>query len=247
MAPRSECLPRLLLLLECCMSPQLQLSLPMLDAGCPLPKRRERPAVAASLTARVGSIGALAHACAGCTPCSARAHFAALPTAHMPRPTTRSHRPPILPPAHAGDNRLGGWYSYRASKAAANQLNKCAALEFQRRKQAIAAIVLHPGTVDTGLSQPFQRVSWIMRRGAWVCCRRVRWRAAAHGCHPSQRHACFVCRHPPTLPGLRRQNVPPEKLFTRERAVQQLLAIIDRTSMAETGRFFDWKGDEVEW
>ena len=43
------------------------------------------------------------------------------------------------------------------------------------------------------------------------------------------------------------QNVPPEKLFSRERAVQQLLAIVDRTSMRENGRFFDWKGEEVEW
>ncbi len=43
------------------------------------------------------------------------------------------------------------------------------------------------------------------------------------------------------------QNVPAEKLFSRERAVQQLLAIVDRTSMRENGRFFDWKGEEVEW
>jgi NAD(P)-dependent dehydrogenase (short-subunit alcohol dehydrogenase family) len=75
---------------------------------------RQRPAVVANLSARVGSIG---------------------------------------------DNRLGGWYSYRASKAAINQLTKCAALEFERRKQRVAAILLHPGTVDTDLSKPFQRVS----------------------------------------------------------------------------------------
>lgn len=43
------------------------------------------------------------------------------------------------------------------------------------------------------------------------------------------------------------QNVPPEKLFTRERAVRQLLQIIDRTTMAQNGRFFDWQGTEVEW
>lgn len=74
---------------------------------------RERPAVVANLSARVGSIG---------------------------------------------DNRLGGWYSYRASKAAVNQLTKCMALEFERRKQAVSCILLHPGTVDTDLSKPFQRV-----------------------------------------------------------------------------------------
>lgn len=43
------------------------------------------------------------------------------------------------------------------------------------------------------------------------------------------------------------QNVPAEKLFTRERAVQQLLAIIDRTSMAENGGYFDWRGETIEW
>lgn len=43
------------------------------------------------------------------------------------------------------------------------------------------------------------------------------------------------------------QNVPPEKLFTRERAVRQLLDITDRTSMQDTGRLYDWKGDVVEW
>lgn len=87
----------------------------------PPPCHRQRPAVAANLSARVGSIG---------------------------------------------DNRLGGWYSYRASKAAVNQLTKCAALEFERRRQRVAAILLHPGTVDTDLSKPFQRVSG----GSWTRC-----------------------------------------------------------------------------
>ena len=56
-----------------------------------------------------------------------------------------------------GDNRLGGWHSYRASKSACNQLTKCAALEFERRQQKVAAILLHPGTCDTDLSKPFQK------------------------------------------------------------------------------------------
>jgi len=54
------------------------------------------------------------------------------------------------------DNRLGGWYSYRASKAALNMLIKTAAIEYNRlNKQAVIA-GLHPGTVDSGLSKPFQ-------------------------------------------------------------------------------------------
>lgn len=55
------------------------------------------------------------------------------------------------------DNRLGGWYSYRAAKAALNQLVRTAAIELARRKPEALCIALHPGTVDTGLSAPFAR------------------------------------------------------------------------------------------
>ena len=55
------------------------------------------------------------------------------------------------------DNGLGGWYSYRASKAALNMLMTNVALENVRRKRPFACVLLHPGTVDTDLSKPFQR------------------------------------------------------------------------------------------
>lgn len=55
------------------------------------------------------------------------------------------------------DNELGGWYSYRASKTALNQLNKCLSIELRRKKANVATILLHPGTCDTDLSKPFQR------------------------------------------------------------------------------------------
>ena len=55
------------------------------------------------------------------------------------------------------DNRLGGWYSYRAAKAAQNQLLRCLALEWQRRLPQACVSLLHPGTTDTPLSAPFQR------------------------------------------------------------------------------------------
>ncbi|MFN3232999.1 MAG: SDR family NAD(P)-dependent oxidoreductase [Alphaproteobacteria bacterium] len=55
------------------------------------------------------------------------------------------------------DNRLGGWYGYRASKAALNMILKSAAIELARRNTQGLCIGLHPGTVDTGLSEPFQR------------------------------------------------------------------------------------------
>jgi NAD(P)-dependent dehydrogenase (short-subunit alcohol dehydrogenase family) len=54
------------------------------------------------------------------------------------------------------DNRLGGWYSYRASKAALNMLLKTFAIELARRAPGAVCIGLHPGTVDTDLSKPFQ-------------------------------------------------------------------------------------------
>lgn len=56
-----------------------------------------------------------------------------------------------------GDNRLGGWYSYRASKTAQNMLLKTASLEARRRYPALALVGLHPGTVATQLSSPFTR------------------------------------------------------------------------------------------
>ena len=54
-----------------------------------------------------------------------------------------------------GDNRLGGWYSYRASKAALNQLVRTAAVELGRRSPNAICVALHPGTVSTALSAPF--------------------------------------------------------------------------------------------
>jgi len=54
------------------------------------------------------------------------------------------------------DNRLGGWYAYRASKAALNMVIKTLAIEYGRRFSDIIIAGLHPGTVDTPLSKPFQ-------------------------------------------------------------------------------------------
>ena len=86
---------------------------PALTAKYFLPlMRRDRKAVLAALSARVGSIS---------------------------------------------DNRIGGWYAYRASKAALNMVLKTLSIEFGRRFKDTIIIGMHPGTVDTGLSKPFQR------------------------------------------------------------------------------------------
>ena len=56
-----------------------------------------------------------------------------------------------------GDNRLGGWYSYRASKAALNQIVRTAAIELRRNRPEAVCVALHPGTVETPLSAHFAR------------------------------------------------------------------------------------------
>jgi len=55
------------------------------------------------------------------------------------------------------DNQLGGWYSYRASKAALNMSLKCLSIEWQRVAKNIRVLALHPGTTDSRLSKPFQK------------------------------------------------------------------------------------------
>ena len=55
------------------------------------------------------------------------------------------------------DNKIGGWYGYRASKAALNMYLKNLSIELPRRYQRMICVALHPGTVDTQLSRPFQQ------------------------------------------------------------------------------------------
>ena len=147
-----------------CVAPMLTLKhfAPLLQAGGTERDAERGPALAATLSARVGSIG---------------------------------------------DNKLGGWYSYRASKSALNQMLTCAALELRRdartskgKKRHVACVALHPGTVATPLSAPWHR------------------------------------------------NVRPEKLFTREDAVRDMLAVLDGLDAErDNGRFLDYSGAEIVW
>ncbi|MEH6366200.1 MAG: SDR family NAD(P)-dependent oxidoreductase [Pseudomonas marincola] len=98
-----------------------------------------------------------------------------------------------------GDNHLGGWYSYRASKAALNQLMHTASIELRRLNPQSCVLLLHPGTTDTELSKPFQA------------------------------------------------NVPSGKLFSCSFAASQLLAQIDRHDPEQTGSFWAWDGQPIEW
>jgi len=98
-----------------------------------------------------------------------------------------------------GDNRLGGWYGYRASKAALNMFLKTIAIEYGRKSPHTIVAALHPGTTDTRLSQPFQR------------------------------------------------QVPPEKLFSVDRTVTQLLDVLSRLEPKDSGEFFSWDGSRLPW
>lgn len=96
-----------------------------------------------------------------------------------------------------GDNRLGGWHSYRASKAALNMILKSLAIELSRTHPHAIIAGLHPGTVATELSAPFQK------------------------------------------------NVRADRLFTPARAAEQLLAVIDDLSPADSGGVIAWDGTRV--
>lgn len=95
------------------------------------------------------------------------------------------------------DNHLGGWHAYRASKAALNMLIRNYAIEQARRNPDFIAVGLHPGTVDTDLSKPFQG------------------------------------------------NVPDKQLFTPQQSATYLVNVIMGLTPADSGKVFDWAGQEI--
>jgi NAD(P)-dependent dehydrogenase (short-subunit alcohol dehydrogenase family) len=96
-----------------------------------------------------------------------------------------------------GDNNIGGWYSYRAAKAALNQLVHTAAIELKRTRPAAICVALHPGTVATALSAPFAKAGLNVR--------------------------------------------------APEEAARDLLAVIEGLAPAQSGGFFDYRGEELPW
>lgn len=95
------------------------------------------------------------------------------------------------------DNGLGGWHSYRASKAALNMLIRNFALEMGRAHKQSVVVGLHPGTVDSALSEPFQT------------------------------------------------NLPEGQLTRPQDAAAKLLGVLARLQPDQSGRVFDFRGDEV--
>lgn len=94
-----------------------------------------------------------------------------------------------------GDNKIGGWHSYRASKAGLNQLLHGAAIELARTHKQATVLALHPGTVATSFTQDYQA---------------------------------------------------PNKLSPDE-AARQLLDVIAKCGPEDSGKFFDYAGEEVPW
>ena len=86
------------------------------------------------------------------------------------------------------DNRLGGWYSYRAAKAALNQLMRTAAIELARSQKQAICVALHPGTVDTGLSGPFAKTGLDVQTPAQSAARLI---AVLAGLTPEQTGMLF--------------------------------------------------------
>ena len=95
------------------------------------------------------------------------------------------------------DNRAGGWWGYRASKAALNQVVRTAAVELARRRPEALCVALHPGTVDTPLTRPFAKTGLTVR--------------------------------------------------SPETAAAELLAVLDRLAPADSGGFYDYRGEAVPW
>lgn len=96
-----------------------------------------------------------------------------------------------------GDNHLGGWYGYRASKAALNQFLRTAAVELRRTRPEAVAVALHPGTMHTALSAPFSK-------------------------------AGLDARDPAA-------------------AAAQLMAVVDGLTPAQSGGFYDYRGEALPW
>ena len=95
-----------------------------------------------------------------------------------------------------GDNALGGWYGYRAAKAALNQLVKTASIELARRNPQGICVALHPGTVATALSKPFAKTGLQVRPAEEAACDLLR---VIHTLTPADTGA-LIDYHGKTLP-----------------------------------------------
>ncbi len=92
------------------------------------------------------------------------------------------------------DNRMGGWYSYRASKAAANQIVHGAAIEIGRKRKGAVVVALHPGTVETSFTEGYKASK-----------------------------------------------------VSADNAAANLITVLSDLTPAQSGGFFDYAGEPIEW
>jgi len=97
------------------------------------------------------------------------------------------------------DNQLGGWYGYRASKAALNSMIKTASIEIARTHKQSAVIAIHPGTTVGDLSSPFAK------------------------------------------------NVKPGKYYSPQQSAERIIGVINAVTAGQTGSFFNWDGQLLDW
>jgi NAD(P)-dependent dehydrogenase (short-subunit alcohol dehydrogenase family) len=95
------------------------------------------------------------------------------------------------------DNRYGGWYSYRASKAALNQMIKTASIELKMKNKNAVCVAIHPGTVTSKLSKPFQK-----------------------------------------------DNL---KIQSNKESAKNIVQVMTNLKINDSGLFFDWSGDIINW
>mmetsp|Transcript_6443 Transcript_6443/g.15916 ORF Transcript_6443/g.15916 Transcript_6443/m.15916 type:complete len:269 (-) Transcript_6443:596-1402(-) len=113
-----------------------------------------------------------------------------------------------------GANEIGGWYSYRAAKAAINSLVKTASIEFRRSHPKACLLAVHPGTVQTDLSTPFV------------------------GKEKKKTLQSEVLGDKAALSGYFTPDVAAELMWTH---------VLSAKTEADTGKFFDYAGEEIPW
>ena len=121
------------------------------------------------------------------------------------------------------ENRLGGWYAYRASKTALNMLMRTAAVEMAKEQAGVLVVLLHPGTVDTALSRPFNR------NGASL-------HASLLRLHTAQQLTPVSCA-----------TVPEKMLFSPQASVKCMLDVVSRLKAEDNGKLLGWDGTAIDW
>ena len=146
-----------------------------------------------------------------------------------------------------GDNRLGGWYGYRASKAALKNLPEEEATLLEPSSSAVTFPPLNGGKQRRERKAPLHSAA----PAAVLSKLNMLMRTVAIEYGRKCPQAIVVMLHPGTtntrLSKPFQKNVPPEKLFSIERTVSQLLAVLEKLDADDSGQFLSWDGRRLPW